>query len=70
MRADVSDGTPLMLTLAQRFESVGMHDEAVDCYIRSSNPKAAVDCCVLQNRWDRALELAEQFEFPQVSAVQ
>lgn len=66
LRADVSDGTPLMLSLAGRFESVGMYEEAVDCYVRSNNPKAAVDCCVLQNRWDRALELAEQFEFPQV----
>lgn len=69
LRAEVSDGTPLMLTLAGRFESVGMYEEAVDCYVRSNNPKAAVDCCVLQNRWDKALELAEQFEFPQVRIV-
>lgn len=38
-------------------------------YFRSGNPKAAVDCCVLQNRWDKALELAEQFEFPQVEGL-
>jgi WD repeat-containing protein 35 len=34
MRADISDGTPLLLTLANRFESVGMYEDAVDCYIR------------------------------------
>jgi hypothetical protein len=34
MKADVSDGTPLLLTLANRFESVGMFEDAVDCYIR------------------------------------
>ena len=46
--------------------SVGMHDEAVDCHLRGSNPKAAVDCCVVLNRWDLALELAEKHDFPQV----
>ena len=49
--------------------SVGMHDEAVDCHLRGSNPKAAVDCSVLLNRWDVALELAEKHDFPQVGAV-
>ena len=43
-----------------------MHDEAVDCHIRGGNPKAAVDCCVVLNRWDIALELAEKYDFPQV----
>ena len=43
-----------------------MHDEAVDCHLRGSNPKAAVDCCVVLNRWDLALELAEKHDFPQV----
>ena len=46
--------------------AVGMHEEAVDCHLRGGNPKAAVDCCVLLNRWDVALELAEKHEFPQV----
>jgi hypothetical protein len=46
---------------------VGMHEEAVDCHLRGGNPKAAVDCCVLLNRWDVALELAEKHDFPQVS---
>jgi WD repeat-containing protein 35 len=43
-----------------------MHEEAVDCHLRGGNPKAAVDCCVLLNRWDVALELAEKHDFPQV----
>ena len=28
-----------------------------------------MDCCVTQNRWDRALELAEEFNFPQVDGL-
>lgn len=43
-----------------------MHEEAVDCHLRGGNPKAAVDCCVLLNRWDVALDLAEKHDFPQV----
>lgn len=35
----------------------------------AGNPKAAVDCCVTQNRWDRALELAEEYSFPQVDGL-
>ena len=69
LRFDVSDGTALLQLLAQRFESVGMFEEAVDCYVRSGNPKAAVDCCIQQNRWNTAIELAEQHDFPQVEGL-
>lgn len=51
LRVDVPDDSPLLVTLAKMFESVGMNDEAVDCYLRSSRPpKEAVDCCVLLNQ--------------------
>lgn len=69
MRADVADGTPLLSSMAQRFEAVGMYTDAVDCYLRSGQPKAAVDCCVQLNRWDTAIELAEQHDFPQVEGL-
>jgi WD repeat-containing protein 35 len=29
--------------------------------------KAAIDCCVLLNQWDKAVQLAEEHDFPQVS---
>jgi len=69
MRGSVPDGSPFLTTLAQYFESVGMHEEAVDCYVRGGNPKAAMDCCVTLNQWDTALQLAEQFDFPQVEGL-
>ena len=34
LRVDVPDGTPLLNTLATRFANLGMHEEAVDCFIR------------------------------------
>lgn len=69
MKGTIPDGTPFLNTLAQYFESVGMHEDAVDCYVRNGNPKAAVDCCVTLNQWDMALQLAEQFDFPQVDGL-
>ncbi len=69
LRLDIADGSPLLVSLASRFESVGMYEEAVDCHLRSNNPKAAVDCCIALNRWDKALELAEAHDFPQVEGL-
>ncbi len=70
MATELPDESPLLYTLAQRFESVGMVKEAVDCYIRSGNsPKEAIDCCVKCNKWDKALELAEKYDFPQVEGL-
>ena len=64
--AQVPDGTALLRTLASKFEKLGMFEESVEANVRCGNARAAVDCCVLQNRWDKALELAEQYDFPQV----
>lgn len=69
LRLEVADGTPLLSTLGPRFEAVGMAEEAVDCYVRAGDPKAAVDCCVALNRWSQALELAERYDFPQVEGL-
>jgi WD repeat-containing protein 35 len=66
---EINDGSPLLLSLATKFESIGMYSEAVDCYLKVGNPKAAIDCCVTQNRWDKALELAEAHGFPQVDGL-
>ncbi len=48
----------MVITLAKLFELVGIHEEAADCYLRSTRlPKEAVDCCVLLNKWEQALTL-------------
>lgn len=70
LRTDLPDDSPLLLVLAKRFESVGMHEEAVDCYLRSGRPpKEAIDCCVMLNKWSMALELAEKYDYPQVEGL-
>jgi WD repeat-containing protein 35 len=69
LRHEIADGTPLLSNLAKQFECVGMYDEAVDCFVRSGDTKAAVDCCVKLNRWDTAIELAERYDYPQVEGL-
>lgn len=69
LSTQLADSSPYLATVGSWFESVGMADEAVDCFIRCGNPKAAVDCCVALNKWGIALELAEKFNFPQVEGL-
>lgn len=69
--AELREESPMFYTMAKRFESVGMIDDAVDCYMKSAvaSPKEAIDCCVKANKWDKALELAEKHDFPQVEGL-
>jgi WD repeat-containing protein 35 len=72
MMSDLPDDSPLLMLLGQKFESVGMITEAMQCYLRSLNtmsPKEAIDCCVKLNKWDMALELAEKHDYPQVESL-
>jgi WD repeat-containing protein 35 len=70
LATELPDENPLLYTLAKRFESVGMVDDAVDCFLRSNcSPKEAIDCCVKANKWGKALELAEKHDFPQVEGL-
>ena len=45
--------------LGERFRRAGMCKPAVDALLKANNVKAAVDCCVLLNQWDRAVELGK-----------
>jgi len=65
----VPAGTPLLTTMAQMFESVGIHETATDCYLKAGDVRAGIDCCVLLNQWDRAVSLAEQHDYPQIEGL-
>mmetsp|Transcript_70623 Transcript_70623/g.121232 ORF Transcript_70623/g.121232 Transcript_70623/m.121232 type:complete len:527 (+) Transcript_70623:61-1641(+) len=64
-----SQGSSLLLELAARLESVGLHESAVEAYLKAGQPRKAIDCAVLLNQWSRAVELAEEFEFPQIEGL-
>ena len=65
----VPTGAPLLLELGRKFESVGLHKPAVEAYVRAGETKQAIDCCVLLNQWERAVELAEEFGFQQIEGL-
>ncbi len=36
---------------------------------QAGDTKRAIDCCILLNQWDQAMELAQQHNFPQAEAL-
>lgn len=65
----VPEGSHILTDLGHKFESVGLHSAAADAYIRAGKSKPAIDCCILLNQWDRAIEIAEQFGFQQIEGL-
>eukprot|EP00455_Lapot_gusevi_P052316 TRINITY_DN7948_c0_g1_i9.p1 TRINITY_DN7948_c0_g1~~TRINITY_DN7948_c0_g1_i9.p1 ORF type:complete len:468 (-),score=115.61 TRINITY_DN7948_c0_g1_i9:23-1399(-) len=63
------EGERLLNDVAEKFMSVGLCTEAVTAFLRAQNVKAAVDCCVLLNQWDQAVELAESHHLPQIEGL-
>ena len=48
---------------------MGLCEGAVKAYIKFGDIKRAIDCCVLLNQWNQAVELAEQNNFLQIEAL-
>lgn len=65
----IPEGSALLLDIGSKFESVGICGHAVSAFLRSSDVKRAIDCCVLLNQWNRAVELAEEHQFSQIEGL-
>lgn len=63
------DEDPLLENIAERFQAVGMCEYAVKAYLKANNTRAAIDCCVLLNQWNEAIDLAEKNNFVQIEAL-
>lgn len=46
-----------------------MCEEAVKCYLKFGDVKKAIDTCVLMNKWNLAVELAEKNNFFQIEGL-
>ena len=55
--------------LGERFQSMGLCDAAAQSYLKLGDIKKAIDCCVLLNQWNMAVELAEQHNFLQIEQL-
>ncbi|KAH7484788.1 hypothetical protein PRIC1_004107 [Phytophthora ramorum] len=66
---DIPESSPLLKEMAVKFTRAGLCQSAVETYVRMGDVKSAIDSCVLLNEWERAVGLAEQYNFPQIENV-
>eukprot|EP00825_Cyclidium_porcatum_P027778 TRINITY_DN2999_c0_g1_i2.p1 TRINITY_DN2999_c0_g1~~TRINITY_DN2999_c0_g1_i2.p1 ORF type:complete len:325 (+),score=59.13 TRINITY_DN2999_c0_g1_i2:176-1150(+) len=67
--SEIPDRTQLLLTLGEKFQSVGMGESAVKCFEKFGDIKRAIDCSVLLNYWNIAIELAEKYNYQQIEGL-
>jgi len=48
---------------------MGLCQAAVSAFVKFGDVKKAIDCCVLLNQWNLAVELAEQNNFVQIEQL-
>jgi len=65
----IPEGSKLLNELGDKFQNVGLCEQAVSCYKRGGDVKKAIDCCVLLNQWNLAVELAEENKFMQIEGL-
>jgi WD repeat-containing protein 35 len=63
------EASQMLSSIGEKFQSVGMCDEAVEAFLKHGDVKAAVDCCVMLNQWNQAVELAQAHDFPQIEGL-
>lgn len=63
------DKSSLLGKLGQMLASVGMCDQAVNAYLKQGDVKSAVNICVTLKQWGQAVELAQKYKMPQISAL-
>lgn len=65
----LAEGDKLLLSVGEKFASVGMSEQSVTSFLRGNDVKMAIETCMLLNQWDRAVELAEEHNFPAIEGV-
>ena len=66
---ELNEGSPLLSVLAKQFQLFGMHKYAIECFLKLDDIKSAIDTCILLNKWEDAVDLAEQGDFPQIDGL-
>ncbi|XP_011503648.1 PREDICTED: WD repeat-containing protein 35 [Ceratosolen solmsi marchali] len=65
----LTEQTPELWRAARMLASVGMCQQAVDCFIRCADVRQAIETCIRSNRWDKALELARTWQLPGIDEL-
>lgn len=61
--------SPILESIGEKFQTMGLCKNAVDSYVKFGDVKRAIDCCVLLNQWNYAVELAEKNNFVQIEQL-
>ncbi|GMH42155.1 hypothetical protein BSKO_10074 [Bryopsis sp. KO-2023] len=63
------EGSPCLKEIGDQFQSIGLCEEGVAAFMKAGDPKRAIDCCVLLNHWNHAVDLAEKENFSQIEQL-
>lgn len=63
------DNHPILVEFGRTFESVGMCREAVQAYLRSRKVDLAISCCVTMSEWKMAIDLAHEYDVPNIDSL-
>lgn len=66
---EIPERTQLLMVLGEKFQMVGLCENAVKCFEKFGDIKRAIDCSVLLNHWNIAIDLAEKYNFPQIEGL-
>ncbi|XP_064652091.1 WD repeat-containing protein 35-like [Lineus longissimus] len=59
----------LLPEIAKMFVTVGMCEQSVEAYTKSSQIKMAIDCCVQLNQWNTAIDLAKTHNVKEIDVL-
>ena len=62
----IPEGSKELVFLGEQLQANGVCEKAVESYLRANEVKRAIDCCVLLNQWNLAVELAEKHNYQQI----
>jgi len=54
----IPEGSPLLMDIGNKFQAVGRSESASMAFLKAGDVKAAIDCCVLLNCWDKAVQVS------------
>ncbi|XP_030756020.1 WD repeat-containing protein 35 isoform X2 [Sitophilus oryzae] len=63
----LAEGDNLLEKIADMFASNAVHQEAIKAYTKVGKIKSAIDLCILNNRWDAAIDLAKKYNITKIS---
>jgi WD repeat-containing protein 35 len=64
-----NENHPILIEFGRTFESVGMCEEAVNCYLKARKVELAINCCVTMSEWKIAIDLAHEYDVPNIDSL-